>query len=111
MKHYQMSIISKLKKNSIPLQGNHAGNKLKHVKHSHEDHYKRCLEAKGDPPPKRKKPTPVAPLKGVVISGESLQLNCLRLITEHCLPFRMLNFHAFQNIVKPIVNALPANEK
>ncbi|XP_034247841.1 uncharacterized protein LOC117649314 [Thrips palmi] len=50
-------------------------------------------------------------LNGVKMSGKALQLYCLLLVAEQGASFKLLDSPAFQSIVRPYLDALPASEK
>lgn len=102
---------------TIYLQGDHAGNKTSHLQSMHKNHFKRMQQeinarqaAAGDAKRKRTADRPGL-LNGVKMTGPALQLNCLRLVTQHRLPFKMLDYEAFQDITDGYTNAMSAKEK
>jgi len=100
------------------LQGNlHAGNEMSHLKTHHPDVHARTLdewnEILGKPlhsAAKRAKMVKHS-LDKVNMSGPALELHCLRLITEHGLSFRVLDYSAFQDIISPMLDAMPKRER
>jgi len=50
-------------------------------------------------------------LNGVKMSPDALQLNCLRLVSENGLAFKVLDYPAMQGIIKPMVDAMPASQR
>ncbi|KAK3921805.1 UDP-N-acetylglucosamine diphosphorylase 2 [Frankliniella fusca] len=45
------------------------------------------------------------------MSGAALELHCTRLVSEHGLAFKVLSYDAFQDIIQPLIRAMPASEK
>lgn len=45
------------------------------------------------------------------MSGAALQLHSIRLVTEHGLSFKALDYDAFQDIIQPMIKAMPAAER
>ncbi|KAK3928321.1 Zinc finger BED domain-containing protein 4 [Frankliniella fusca] len=98
--------------------GNHAGNKLVHLKDKHPDVYKNVMEewnktlARKSPlegPSPSKKPR--TSLDKVMMSGPALETHCVRLVTEHGLSFEVLEYKAFKDIINPMLNAMPKRER
>jgi len=50
-------------------------------------------------------------LNGVKMSRPALQLHCLRLVTENGLSFKVFDYPALQDIIRPLVDAMPAVER
>jgi len=98
------------------LQGRHAANLMSHLKHHHKEVHKQVeLQWKkmqeGPASSKSKCELKAKVLNGVQMTGPALFLHSLRLITENGLSFKVLDYEAFQDIIKPMINAMPASEK
>ena len=94
------------------LRGNHGGNLQKHVERYHKDSadiLMRDRENLAKPQLQRKRRGEV--LNGVKMTGEKLKKLCVRLVTEHGRPFALLDDEAFQEIITPLLEAMPASEK
>jgi len=91
----------------------HAGNRMKHMKAHHPQTHKSLLEeADRQSGPAAKVPKLVSStLNGVKMSAPALQLHCVRLVSENGLAFKMLDYPAFQDIIQPMLNAMPAAER
>lgn len=86
---------------------------MAHLERHHKDVYARVkpvadLRAQNSRSAKKAKP---AVLNGVAISGPALELHCTRLISEHGLSFKVLSYSAFQDIINPLLSAMPASAR
>ncbi|XP_034252574.1 uncharacterized protein LOC117652049 [Thrips palmi] len=90
----------------------HAGNLMKHLKAHHRKlHATTLAEAnKFNSAPKKRKLYP-STLNGVKMSKPALQVHCVRLVTESGLSFKVLDYPAFQDIVKPLIDSMPAADR
>lgn len=83
-----------------------------HLRSKHPDVHKKVEEEvnKVFPPAKRRR-VQEGVLNGVKMSPEALQVHCLRLVTESGLAFKFLDEEAFQDIISPMIDAMPASER
>ncbi|KAK3925969.1 hypothetical protein KUF71_014218 [Frankliniella fusca] len=103
---------------SVMAKKRHAGNLMKHLQSHHYETFKAVKEEEerrrgagalttAEPEAKRQCKWP----DGVQMTAKVLQLHCVRLVSENCLALRFLDYEAFQDIIRPMINAMPLHER
>ncbi|KAK3931912.1 Zinc finger BED domain-containing protein 4 [Frankliniella fusca] len=85
---------------------------MSHLKTHHKEVHDKILqdlESRKDPKPAEKLKPSI--LNGVKMSGRALQVHCIRLVSQHGLSFKSLDYAALQAILRPMIEAMPASER
>ncbi|XP_034237445.1 zinc finger BED domain-containing protein DAYSLEEPER-like [Thrips palmi] len=103
-------VIATCQRKKVP--GNHLGNLEKHLRRKHKDKIPSLESDLSEWNGRRKKkPSKKTRLLHVAMSARKLKLACVRLIAVHGRPIEMMNDPAFQDIVRPMIDAMPARER